>query len=1150
VRIDALHLIKFGKFTDQRIGFPQQERDFHVIVGPNEAGKSTLRAAILDVLFGIPLKSSHAFLHPLPTLRLGAQLSHGEHTLIFERAKAAKHTIRSAQDEPLDEQVLQPYLGSADRDFFTQMFSMDHTRLVRGGESILSAADDLGQLLFQSAAGLSSLGRARDALEQEANAIWAPRRSADRSYYQANAALDAATAALKHSSLRAKEFAAANAQWAQMEEQLEQVRQRHHALRVQRSQIERVRRVAPQLLALERLDEQLRQLGDALLLAPEAGDLLHAAQQAFVELALERDLNERHLHAARTAMQALAPDPEILPFAQRIQALDEQRLQLSGHAAQIQEKQQSIASIEAQAGMLLQALGRDRLPWEADTPALPGRMQRQQILDLLAASQPLEQEYLSTTQALLGRRLELEQSKARLRELASPEEPLALRLALEQAQQLGNVDQTHQQLQAALDKAERSAEHRFAALGRWRVEASRLRAMSLPALQDLGRWEQEAQHRELTLQSLLHRQAQLSAAITSAQHAHSATQSQLALVSVQALQESRQRRDALWHELVQSPLLLGSHEAEFSARLQASDELADRRFAQAERANQFMLEQRKLQGLQDDLRSLQLEAQVVQEAAVEAAKAWSVFTEACGLPSLPLSAARAWLDTRLHALEADSAVHAAREALQSVQQQTQSATQALLKALHWPASTPAPPLSLALAQAREQWNASVQQRGERLALQAQCLNNQREIDALEQALLVAEQRQATWTAQWSTALEAIGHAGSTTPTQIAGILERTGQLSELHARREQLVQRDLVRLQGQLAAYEQSVQALAHDLTQTSFVGTADEYVGRLTTRLRSALRVQEQVQSMNDRCLHYAAQLEQVALRSELTHASVAHLLQQTGAQTLDELPRWIARSTQRRLAQRDHELALQNILSNADGFSLEQLREQCLALQGQDLAVLLEDLVAQEQAALTQIEQCVSQREQAQNVMQGFTGCADAATAEAQRQEALAAMAREAERYIAVHTAAKLLRWSVDRYREQEQGPMLREASRVFGQLTQHAFVRLFVDFEAKPPTLLGQREGGQVLHVGQMSEGTRDQLYLALRIAAIDLHVRHAHALPLVADDLFINFDDERSAAGLAALGELSRRTQVIFLTHHSHLLARIEQVFGSSVNVVQL
>ena len=70
--------------------------------------------------------------------------------------------------------------------------------------------------------------------------------------------------------------------------------------------------------------------------------------------------------------------------------------------------------------------------------------------------------------------------------------------------------------------------------------------------------------------------------------------------------------------------------------------------------------------------------------------------------------------------------------------------------------------------------------------------------------------------------------------------------------------------------------------------------------------------------------------------------------------------------------------------------------------------------------------------------------------------------------------------------------------------------------------------------MSEGTVDQLYLSLRLAAVENIVAGGLKMPFLADDLFINYDDDRSRAGFEALGELARHTQVIFFTHHEHLM----------------
>ena len=102
----------------------------------------------------------------------------------------------------------------------------------------------------------------------------------------------------------------------------------------------------------------------------------------------------------------------------------------------------------------------------------------------------------------------------------------------------------------------------------------------------------------------------------------------------------------------------------------------------------------------------------------------------------------------------------------------------------------------------------------------------------------------------------------------------------------------------------------------------------------------------------------------------------------------------------------------------------------------------------------------------------------------------------------------------------------------------------------TLNGQRPNGELVGIAGMSDGTRDQLYLALRLAAMELHLDQSHALPFIADDLFITYDDQRAKAGLEALGGLSEKTQVIFLSHHDHLVPTVREVFGSQVNVVNL
>lgn len=72
-------------------------------------------------------------------------------------------------------------------------------------------------------------------------------------------------------------------------------------------------------------------------------------------------------------------------------------------------------------------------------------------------------------------------------------------------------------------------------------------------------------------------------------------------------------------------------------------------------------------------------------------------------------------------------------------------------------------------------------------------------------------------------------------------------------------------------------------------------------------------------------------------------------------------------------------------------------------------------------------------------------------------------------------------------------------------------------------------------QMSEGTKDQLFLSLRLAFISMfNERSDKKLPFIADDILINFDDQRIENALTLLKEFSKTTQVFFFTHSSRVI----------------
>ena len=77
MRIAEFTLERYGRFQDHRLTMPKRDQDFHLVYGPNEAGKTTTLCALADLLFGFEHRVAHAYRFPAPALRVSAVASPG-----------------------------------------------------------------------------------------------------------------------------------------------------------------------------------------------------------------------------------------------------------------------------------------------------------------------------------------------------------------------------------------------------------------------------------------------------------------------------------------------------------------------------------------------------------------------------------------------------------------------------------------------------------------------------------------------------------------------------------------------------------------------------------------------------------------------------------------------------------------------------------------------------------------------------------------------------------------------------------------------------------------------------------------------------------------------------------------------------------------
>ena len=196
------------------------------------------------------------------------------------------------------------------------------------------------------------------------------------------------------------------------------------------------------------------------------------------------------------------------------------------------------------------------------------------------------------------------------------------------------------------------------------------------------------------------------------------------------------------------------------------------------------------------------------------------------------------------------------------------------------------------------------------------------------------------------------------------------------------------------------------------------------------------------------------------------------------------------------------------------------------------LETRIAAREGDLERVGQTVGAERQVLAGMDSRDGAAESAE---KVQAIVARLQGDIARFATLKVAATVLHRGIERYREKNQGPILARASDLFAGLTGGSFARLQIDDDGDGRSvLMGVRPDGRLVGVEGMSDGSHDQLYLALRLASLESWLSSHEPIPFVVDDILLNFDDLRATAALAALAELSARTQVLFFTHHRHII----------------
>lgn len=1171
MRLSRLDLLRFGHFTDRPIGFPAGERDLHVVFGANEAGKTTTLTAIEDLLFGIDDRSPYNFLHAYEDMRLGAELDDGENRLEFLRRKGRARTVLDADGNPLPggDDMLAPFIGRADRDFFRTMFNLSHDRLAEGGRAILDAEGDVGQMLFSAGTGLTDLRARLTDLESEADSYWGPRKAAHRLYAGARDRFDDAKRRQREYAVTLRAWRAARKAVEEAETSLAGIRERREESQRELAKLQRIRRVHKSIRRKSELEEALAAMGDIVALPEDAAQRLTDAERTAGEIGARLELLQTQREENSERIATIVFDMALVERAGDVESLGSERSVVLDRWADLPKRRAELETLMNGIGRLAQELGREGEGPDELIAAIPDRGRIARVRNLIVRHGELRAELRTATSEYGKARETLAERQRRLKALPAPVDTARLAATCETVRGKSDAGARIDAARQAIEELRESVARDIALLRPALPDGTDIEILAVPSRATLETHRENMGRLEEQCRDLLRGLREARDEFETARVEHDRRIGNGELVTAEALAGLRASRNSLWNQIriahiehgeidvadQDSVKGLESLPEEFENAMGAADAGADRRFETAEEAGALAELSRGI--ARHELRVRQLETAREEQAREKEAldAAWTATWRE--VPIEPASPAEMldWLERHAAIVTARTRLGETERELARLESEETDARETLFAELEALEIETTAKNTDALDLLLEHAGAILQDQkaldGRRTDLEEEVRAAESEREQRERAEATATASLAGWREEWVAAVTAAGlnedievEAAAPLIEIIERMRESAGEALELRDRRIATIERDIV-------GFEERVAGLLGEIAPDLADRPADEAVLEIVRRRDEALELQRRHAELSERLATLTGEIDAIGRERAEAWAAIEPLKDQAGTADLNSLRAAIARSDEARASRDQLDSVLAQLTSDGDGLPIERLEEECLDQEIDQVQARIQALEDERPSLDAEFERAAEIRNESRRAFDAIGGGNAAAHAAADRQEALAMMREAAAGYVRTKTAARLLRWAIDRYRSEKQGPLLTKAGRLFHVLTLGSFERLDVRFDNRDELrLVGLRSSGESVEVGGLSTGSEDQLFLALRLAALEDYLEHAPALPFVADDLFINFDDARSAAGFEVLGELSRRTQVLFFTHHAHLVDLARRTLGDEVHVVEL
>ena len=1151
MRLRRLNMLRYGMFDGYSLDFGPStsgNSDFHIVFGPNEAGKTTIFNGLLDCFFGIPNRTQYSFRHG-SAMSVGAALEIDGNEQELIRIKKRSDSLLDDAGNPIGEEILEEATGRLSREAWTTMFSLNEVTLAAGAEDILAAKGELGPVIFQSAAGLPDLSRTLDAVLGHSEELFVPAARGR----QRRTELRRLVEKVGEIELKLKEIDTNERVYKELRDSLDTARNReaearskHDCLNAKRSQLEKLKIAQTDVEELREKRRIARELARYPEAPPRAVDEAETLLSKFVKAEnRKRDTVERLARLERQS-ERIATNPGILRFQERVTALTQAAAVSSRMRNDLLRRKETRDELRDKLRVSLDKIGKglDEDPRKyvldsakiAELDAKAERFSSLQIKSDNARAELVKAErdartHFDNTGNSDSINLAAEELEPIVSEMRAADLPAELKTAA-----------------ANLENARSNVLEAVANLKPWNRKSIEILSHAPPTDNQAERWREKAKRLEDDIRSTNDNRRNNSREINILQSKIKHLTQLDGLVTDAQAKSIRHARDRAWQTLYER-LDRKSADA-FKEAMDEYDRVRDLRLEHSDRIADLHGAQMHLTEKESIRDSLDSDAKELGKEKRALLADTAPVLELLGLPGdfSPIDLPD-WLKKRSRAEKSIVEFQKCERERDRIFAELEAKRAELMAALSKASITEFDSgtqfkrlLAVAADAASNAKSARVRlESKEKMRLAAK-----KNLEDRKSALASIARSLEEWRQDWITACKNSWLQG-THPETVKSMLDPLRTLRENLGNLDNMDLR-IASMQREIDEFTGQVRELAGDLGRNS---DADPFTlfDQMRDSVEEAVNAQREFEQNRIDREREKSEIKsadgELAKIEERVSELAGIFSDDEGVATASDLLRALRKCDQRsailgEIGKLEHRLVnLLNAESADEAVAFVECQQEGLESK------LLASKTEADSAGEEYVKQ-VRESTEAQNRINAVGSDEKAAKLTQYRQTLLLEIKEISEKALRTRLGVFAARRALSKYREAHRNEFLECATRFFYGMTLGNYTRLDVNGTGAEDTLIAKRSGdNRSCQVHELSKGTQFQLYLALRLAGFKRYCSGNRPLPFFADDIMASFDDERAKEAFRIMLEISQSSQMIYLTHHEHMLEIAERACGPQV-----